>query len=116
MKPTHLDRLTRTLAREPSRRQVVRGFCAAIVAGMTSGRRSGGEALAAICGDVLIPNQARSSRATFAAAIAYTGGRTLCLRAQANRSASVWQQHDRQHCSADAQPHAQFEHGYNSSL
>jgi V8-like Glu-specific endopeptidase len=52
MKPTHLDRLTRTLAREPSRRQVVRGFCAAIVAGMTSGRRSGGEALAAICGGI----------------------------------------------------------------
>jgi hypothetical protein len=73
-------------------------------------------ALIAICGEDLIPNQARSNRAIFAAAIAYSGGRTLCSRAQANRSASVWQQHDRQHCSAEAHPHAQFEHGYNSSL
>src|SRR4029079_17695144 len=61
-------------------------------------------------------SHAKSIRARCASAIANSGGRTPCSRAHAIRSASEWQQHDRQHCSAVAHPQAHSEHGNNSPL
>jgi len=52
----------------------------------------------------LSASQFKSAPARFAPAIANSGGRTPCLRAHARRSASVWQQHDLQHCSAELHP------------
>jgi hypothetical protein len=51
-----------------------------------------------------------------ASSIAYSGGRTPCSCAQSIRSASVWQQHDRQHCSAELQPQGQSMQGNISPL
>lgn len=58
--------------------------------------------------------RASASSAELASASANAGGFTPCLRAQASRSASVWQQHDFQHCSAEVQPHLHVEQGNNS--
>jgi hypothetical protein len=44
-------------------------------------------------------------------ASANCGGSTPRARAQAIRSAGVWQQHERQHCSAVRQPHVRFMQG-----
>jgi hypothetical protein len=51
-----------------------------------------------------------------ASASAKSGGFTPFFSAQARRSASVWQQQDRQHFSAESQPHPLDAQGNNSPL
>ena len=51
-----------------------------------------------------------------ALASANSGGRTPCRRAHATRSASVWQQHDRQQRSAESHPHFDAAQRNNSPL
>lgn len=63
-----------------------------------------------------VANQLKSRPAARAWARAKLGGRTPCIRAQAIRSVSVWQQHDCQHCSAVRQPHCDVAHGKFSPL
>jgi hypothetical protein len=57
-----------------------------------------------------------SRPARLASARAKSGGWTPFFWAQASRSASVWQQQDRQHCSAESHPQPQPEQGNNSPL
>jgi len=52
----------------------------------------------------LVVSQLVSKPAARAWAIANSGGRTPRFRAQASRSANVWQQQDSQHCSTDWHP------------
>jgi len=64
----------------------------------------------------LFTNALTSRPVAIALAIANAGGRTPLARAHSNRSASVWQQHDRQQCSAESQPQPLDAHGYSSAL
>jgi hypothetical protein len=60
-------------------------------------------------------SHARTKPADFAFSTANAGGRTPFLSAQASRSANVWQQQERQHCSDERQPQLLDEHGYCAS-
>lgn len=55
-----------------------------------------------------------SKPARRASAIAKSGGTTSFFAAQASRSASVWQQHDRQQCSAESHPQPHDSQGKRS--
>jgi hypothetical protein len=65
----------------------------------------------AAAGSAKSSSQHKSIRCRRASSIANSGGRTRCSQAQSICSASVWQQHDRQHCSAELQPQGQSMQG-----
>src|SRR5262249_8887114 len=69
--------------------------------------------IAEFCGT---PSQHRSIPWRRASSTAYSGGRTPCSWAQSIRSASVWQQQERHHCSAEVQPQGQSMQGKVSPL